>query len=592
MRRLLAACVAVLTWVVAPCASAYVLRIDGALEPRQAARANELVADVATRLPPRWRDALPDSIALEFRDDLPREVHGRALHDRILLRRALLDAPGRQATAALLHELAHLLDRRLHLARDPRLLDLAGWQRGVVGGRASRNVHRDRTPDPYELTHPREFVAVNLEHFLLDADYGCRRPALARYLAQRLGAMPASPACAPDHAFVQADAAGDAEASPLLRIDPARVAAVDLLLAEPGDAAMSRWGHAMLRLVICAPERERGPDCRLDLAHHRVLSFRAFVGDVQISSWRGLIGAYPSRLFVLPLSQVVDEYTKGELRGVQSLPLALDRAEIDALVEHASQLHWSLDARYRFVTRNCATETARLLHDAVPRLQRMDIHSLTPTGLTTRLLRARIADATVLDDREQAVAQGHYFPSQATQYQALFEVADAALSLPARNARDWLALHPSRRGAFVDQADLRAAAALLVLEGAALRRLEHRARDVLKHRLGRRSAKDDALRVREALGLMDALARPAALLPHGYGLPQQHERERVDADAEAMAARWREASARLHADARAWLPQRERAAIEAAEANVERLGLRLRALHRQANGLELSSAAQ
>src|SRR5690606_35260215 len=116
--------------------------------------------------------------------------------------------------------------------------------------------------------------------------------------------------------------------TPLLQLDPARVYAVDYLLAEGNDRFMSRWGHSMLRLVICAPDRAPGPDCRLDLQYHRVLSFRAFVDDVQISSWRGLTGSYPSRLFVLPLAQVVDEYTKVQLRGLQSIPLRLSPMEI------------------------------------------------------------------------------------------------------------------------------------------------------------------------------------------------------------------------------------------------------------------------
>jgi hypothetical protein len=82
----------------------------------------------------------------------------------------------------------------------------------------------------------------------------------------------------------------------------------------------------MLRLVICAPGRPRGPDCRLDLDQSLVLSYRAFVNDVQLSSWDGLVGNYPSRLFVLPLGQVIDEYTKTELRSLASVPLKLNRA--------------------------------------------------------------------------------------------------------------------------------------------------------------------------------------------------------------------------------------------------------------------------
>src|SRR5690606_29532399 len=151
-------------------------------------------------------------------------------------------------------------------------------------------------------------------------------------------------------------------------IDPERVYAIDYLLAEGSDAPMSRWGHSMLRLVVCAPGRAPGPACRLDLQYHRVLSFRAFVGDVQLSGWRGLTGRYPSRLFLLPLDQVVDEYTTVELRGLRSLPLRLGRDEIRGLLERAALLHWSYDGRYYFLDNNCAVETWRLLREGAPRL--------------------------------------------------------------------------------------------------------------------------------------------------------------------------------------------------------------------------------
>ena len=198
---------------------------------------------------------------------------------------------------------------------------------------------------------------------------------------------------------------------------------------------MSRWGHSMLRLVICAPGRARGPDCRLDLQYHLVLSFRAFVGDVQISSWRGLTGSYPSRLFVLPLAQVIEEYTRVELRGLQSIPLQLDAAEIADLLERTARLHWSYDGRYYFLSNNCAVETFKLLHDGVPRFAGEDLSSITPTGLLRRLERAGIADSTVLDDRTEAMRVGYCFESLSARYEAMFDVARQALQLPQQERR-------------------------------------------------------------------------------------------------------------------------------------------------------------
>jgi hypothetical protein len=295
---------------------------DESLTPAQAEATRQLLADAVQRLPAAWADALRQRIEVEWRDDLPKQVHGRAQARQMLLDRALLDGwmarprtaglddpATRAALAAIIHELAHFYDRapQGRLSRDPRLLDLAGWQVSPMrlGLRTSKNAFRDRTPDRYELASPVEFVAVNLEYFLLDPAYACRRPALHDYFAAHFGSAPPKAACAPDLVYLQAGA--DAAASPLRELDPERVYAVEYLLAEGNDRPMSRWGHSMLRLVICAPGRARGPDCRLDLQYHQVLSFRAFVGDVQISSWRGLTGSYPSRLFLLPLEQVIDE---------------------------------------------------------------------------------------------------------------------------------------------------------------------------------------------------------------------------------------------------------------------------------------------
>ena len=583
--------------------------VDRSLTPAQIAATRQLLADAVQRLPTEWVDALEQHIEVEWRADLPAQVHGRAKGRQLLLDRALLDGwmarprdagiedpATRAALAAVIHELAHFYDRTPHgrLSRDPRLLDLAGWQVSPMrlGLRTSHNAFSDRSPDRYELDSPAEFVAVNLEYFLLDLDYACRRPALYHYFAAHFGSVPPPAECAPDFVYVQA--VTDADLSPLLQLNPDRVYAVEYLLAEGNERAMSRWGHSMLRLVICAPGRARGPDCRFDLQYHLVLSFRAFVGDVQISSWRGLTGSYPSRLFVLPLEQVIEEYTKVELRGLQSIPLQLDPTEIAALLERTARLHWSYDGRYYFLSNNCAVETFKLLHDGVPRLAGEDLASITPTGLLRRLERAGIADVTVLEDHDEALRVGYRFEALSARYQAMFEVAQQALQLPQAKAQDWLDLPASERAPWLERADLRASAALLLLEQAALRRQELQARDELKRRfLGRdadRNAGDaDALAaVQDVLRLEGFLSRPAALLPgSGYGLPQIAERELLAQEGSRELAEWRQQSERLRSEARHWLPARRQVALDATEANVDALGEQLRRLHREQGGLQL-----
>lgn len=583
---------------------------DG-LSPHEVVASRATVSEVQRLLPPMMRQSPGSEIRIQWRSDLPDRVHGRSSGRKVLLDRALLqrldqrlvgNSDGKAppaALAALIHELAHVHDRALGrlLSSEPRFLDLAGWQVSParLGLRRPHNAFTDRSPDRYELEDPAEFLSVNLEHFLLDPVYACRRPALHRYFVEHFSWSPVHAPCAGDAVFLHSTGhqwQGAGRNTPLVVIDPARIYAVDYLLAEANAQPMSRWGHSMLRLVICAPGRTPGPACRLDLQHHEVLSFRAFVDDLQLSSWRGLTGSYPSRLFVLPLQQVVDEYTKVELRGLRSVPLALDAQEMAALLERASQLHWSYDSRYAFISNNCAVETYRLLHDAVPRLAPMRLGSITPTGLLQRLQRRGIADGSVLDDREEALRLGYRFDAMSARYQVMFEIARQRLGLPSMAVEEWIELAPARRAIWIGEADLRASAALLVLEQAALRRQEVLARDELKRRLLGRGTEVERMpntlaALERLLALEGVLSRPALMLQGGYGLPQRSERESLQAEAAARVAAMAEQSASLRAEGRRALMAQRRIELQATETNLQTLGERLRMLNREQGGVQL-----
>ncbi|MEN5117208.1 DUF4105 domain-containing protein [Luteimonas sp. TWI662] len=604
-RRLRAVGVALL--LAAGAAHAQAWRIDAGtgtppLDADAQAASARLIDTVLARLPPAWRAAEGLDVQLSWRDDLPPQVHGRAIGDRIVLRRALLDAVAadgldaqamQAASAALVHELAHRYDRSRYggLSRDPRLRDLAGWPRAPLrlGLRARHNAMTDRRPDAYETASAAEFVAVNLEHFLLDPEYACRRPALHAYFTAHFAWAPPAADCAGGLPFIEAEPQAQEDGHLLLELDPARVWSVEYLFAEGNAQPMSRWGHSMLRLVICAPGRTPGPECRYDLAHHRVLSFRAFVDDVQISSLRGLTGRYPARLFVLPLDQVIDEYTRIELRGLQSIPLHLSPGEIATLLERAASVHWSYDGRYRFVGNNCAVETWKLLDAGVPRLDGPRLRSITPNGLLRRLVRDGIADVAVLDAPDRAMREGYYFPAADREYAALLAVAQAAQPLPTGDVATWLDLDPDLRAPWLATAGQRDGAALLVLEHAAQRRLELRLRNMLKRRwhlaAADQGAAADTLQALLAAG--DGLSRPAQLLDRGYGLPQQTERAALRVQADALGHRLRALRDALDTQGRAALPPDAQRRLATTERNVAMLGAHLRELHREAGGLQL-----
>ncbi|HFL1972583.1 TPA: DUF4105 domain-containing protein [Stenotrophomonas maltophilia] len=573
-----------MAWLLIPSAhAADRLQLDPAgLDPAQQQLASQTLADVQSLLPEGLRRALPAQVQVHWSDDLPADVHGRAFAGRITLRRDLLDddVPGarRARRSALVHELTHVADRTgANWSRSARWRDLAGWQRKPWHlGRGGNDFH-DRSPDAYELKDPAEYLAVNAEHFVLDAEFACRRPALAQWYQAHFGAPPSlpQPQCATTLPLLQAES--EEGAASLLQLDPARVYAVDYLFAEGSAQPMSRWGHSMLRLVICRPGRAPGPDCRLDLEYHRVLSFRAFVGDVQISNWRGLTGGYPSRLFVLPLQQVVDEYTKVELRGLQSLPLLLQRDEIASLLERTAQVHWSYDGRYYFVSNNCAVETAKLLQAGVPRLGEAGLAQLSPRGLKRRLVRLDALDQQVLADRSAAQAQGYYFASACDHYQQLFGVAAAQLALPTRDVRGWLKLPAQQRAPWLLKGDLRASAGLLLLEQAAQRRADLRARDVLKRQLLGAPDSAETRSLRELLEQSGQWLRPGTLLQEGgYGLPLADERSLLSETVATASAQAVPAWQALRVQLRQQLPVKQRNEMDAIDANLAALGAHLR----------------
>jgi hypothetical protein len=619
------------------------------LQPDEREASQQLLDEAMAALPPRMVERLDRDVRVRWHDGLVHDVYGSAGGNLVLLNRRLLPAltDGSAATqrterphgtvrqemlATLIHEVTHLYDRarlwnpdehrqlafcsqranslglvglpdscrgqterRFTLSDDPRLLDLAGWPQrvGRRGERERENAQQARSPDSYELTNPLEFVAVNLEYFLLDPDYACRRPSLHRYFRDHFNWQPAHVGNCGSGLPVL-NAGHDFARTPLVELDPERVYSVDYLFAEANDAWVSRWGHSMLRLVVCAPGRPRGPDCRLDLDHHLVLSFRAFVGDVQLSSWDGLTGVYPSRLFVLPLGQVIDEYTKIELRSLASIPLKLQRDEVKQLVARSAEMHWSYDGDYYFLSNNCAVETLKLLRSGTARPELTALDSILPSGLLEILINRDLADASVLDDPREALRLGYRFDSYRDRYEAMFAVLRERLGLPEPDVEAWLDLSAEARRPWIEKADLRASAALLLVEQAALRRHLLLAQEELKNRyLSGRQRGDQSLAkaddtLQGILANSGYLSRPAELLDgQGYGLPQASEWQRLEDESSQRQARLSQLTEVLNEEVRLLLSEERRLELENVEANLAQIGTHLRGLHKAGGGLQL-----
>lgn len=86
------------------------------------------------------------------------------------------------------------------------------------------------------------------------------------------------------------------------------------------------------------------------------------------------------------------------------MPLKLSREEVEALVEHAAEMHWSYDGDYWFLSNNCAVETLKLLRSGTDHPALRDLDSIMPNGLLKLLEGRGVADPTPLEDPRKPCA--------------------------------------------------------------------------------------------------------------------------------------------------------------------------------------------
>lgn len=346
--------------------------------------------------------------------------------DNIFLRelekgdRQLTDCPHPSVStllkATIIHELAHMYDHKMKNSKDAEFLNIAGrYKNGlIIKRRKNLNEDQGRSPDPYEFKNGAESFAVNMEHFLMDPNYKCRRPTFYEYYSKKLNfSAHENEACQGTKKLsYDLESVLDSSKNYGQEIDLTRLYQVHYLFAGKGEQMMSRFGHAMIRLVICAPNKKIDESCLSDVSHHVVLSFRANVDDMSINYLKGLTGKYSSQLFIIPFSKVVDEYTKGELREVTSLPLKLDQKQKERFVQRALENVWSYKGKYYFLTNNCAVESLNLMKVGVGSLDSIQQKNLlTPNGLFNYLIKDNLADASAVANKEEARIKGLYFPS-------------------------------------------------------------------------------------------------------------------------------------------------------------------------------------
>lgn len=316
------------------------------------------------------------------------------------------------ALATLIHEIGHVYDEVKKVSADRRFLHLTTFTKSFLLGMAQKNKMTRQSVDKYEFFSPEESFAVNLEYFLLDREFQCRRPSLYSYYSEKLNVKPfPNPAC---HIDRNINVTGFTNNK--ITLDPSRLYRVDYFLASEGSGITSRFGHSMLRMIFCPQGKYRPEECVNDSSNHVIVSFRANMMDDKNSGKKtkqnalmslltsvkdqfnyyikglGLNGSFPSKMFLMSVPFIVSEYNNFEYRDLVSTPLKLSQDEKNDLVNRILEINAGYEGSYGFLTNNCRTETEDLLKSVLRTTKIAELSGVTPVSMRESLYQLNLVD--------------------------------------------------------------------------------------------------------------------------------------------------------------------------------------------------------
>ena len=201
------------------------------------------------------------------------------------------------------------------------------------------------------------FFSAFIERYRTQADFHCRFPAMAYFLANTLGIESkitnglCNPlATVPIYSSPDKITLGPSYA----KLDPNRIYEIHILQATPSNASdnpAGTFGHLMLRLIVCSPKRKTlSPACLHDIEHHLVAGFQADTNNKSPSVLKGLNGSYRSKLLIQRFLETVDRYTVFEDRELRSYPIDLTRIDKEMLIKRMIEIIYLYQANYYYFT--------------------------------------------------------------------------------------------------------------------------------------------------------------------------------------------------------------------------------------------------
>ncbi len=355
----------------------------------------------------------------------------------------------RLAIANVIHGLATIYDSPKGLSlqdqRDPRKLSTTTPNRvsgalryAYLANGSVRGMNNDgfwpRALNPFEFAgNFADHFAYNLEYFLLDPEYACRKPLQQEFFSmlfkqdnQPFDLYQTSRECIVNTKLLipHRIRTASVDENGLYRekisttrsqydLDPNRIYNIYYFLAGAGAGAGS-FGHSMYRIASCKEGQPLTEKCLIQ-TRDLIVNPRANPLEMRLDNMRGIFGGYPSMFLVTPMDEIWNEYGTGELRNLYNIPLigektvdgegnpinVMPKDQKKRFIYATLDQYWNYYGNYKFVSNNCSDETMRLYQMSSENEKVLRLNILKPFDVSDKLGKLGLADIAQLNTQEK-----------------------------------------------------------------------------------------------------------------------------------------------------------------------------------------------
>lgn len=256
-----------------------------------------------------------------------------------------------------------------------------------------------RSPHPYEYKKRTEHFPVNMEFFLLDPEYKCRRPALYKFFSLYFEHTPFPEYSCSVNTNLKLNNIIDQSLTQVdLRVR--RIHSIHYLYATAGTG--------MFRVVLCERNNSSSDEC-----------VRFSDDDIVFSYKR--TGRKFIKVDVQSMMEIKYQYNDMEFRDLYSLPIKMDAIELELFFYQLLSDYWEFTGKYYFGGGTVTTELVRPIKGAIRSYDFYSMHPLSPKSLYKDLVKTKIVNRDIFKTISKPVKNGYLFLSSERRLKLMFK---------------------------------------------------------------------------------------------------------------------------------------------------------------------------